>query len=413
MLRFQDVIRDLDKSEFNLGAPRQRDAGSSQQHKRPSYIDIPESFLELGDLERQSNSTNHHDRDIPTSPFAKVRANFSRMNPFKEDSTIRRATSRSMSRRSSKETIASNKTFDFSSLSLSSSKRSKARMSVNDAHPNSKYGSHLHVPESFNSEKYADETLGIASWRLGAVPSEEFWAAEEAIMILDMNNKGKFDHQSFNRSYDARLSQSNVPKARRQDFHLPRRPRTMSSPPRAPKGRLNGKRADNLPPISSSPTEEEIAKYSPERKPVSQGSPKSTWTCSTTEDNIPPSPFLYSMRGSSSSSATTAEWSEISSLGFDDAIHTVDIAPFSEKLRQCRMRLPSIGEQTFTGPPPPDRTRRPKTSSRLSRSSNTIPPPRFPPPTLELPSTPIIDESPYCQIPSSPPLEDEDSDPIF
>ena len=120
------------------------------------------------------------------------------------------------------------------------------------------------------------------------------------------------------------------------------------------------------------------------------------------------------MRGSSSSSATTAEWSEISSLGFEDAFHTVDIAPFSEKVRQFRMRLPSIGEQSFTGPPLADRSRRPKTSSRLSRSSSTIPPPRLPPPTLELPSTPIIHESPYSQITSTrPPLEDEDSNPIF
>ena len=115
-----------------------------------------------------------------------------------------------------------------------------------------------------------------------------------------------------------------------------------------------------------------------------------------------------------SSSATTAECSEISSLGFEDAIHTVYIAPFSEKVRQFKLRLPSIGEQSFTGLPLPDRTRRPKTSSRLSRSSSTIPPPRLPPPTFELPSTPIIHESPYCQTTStSPPLEDEDSDPIF
>lgn len=420
MLRFQDVIRDLDKSEFNFNA-RQRDAGSSQQHKRPSFIDIPpESFLELGEIERQQrqdNLTNNHDRDTQIGALAKVRANFSRLNPFKEDSTIRKATQKSMSRRSSKETISSSKTFDFSNLSLPSSKRSKARISVNAAQQNNRFGAYLHVPDSSNTEKYASETLGIASWRLGAVPSEDFWAAEEAMMILEMNNKGKFEQQSYNHSYDARGSQANIPSIRNDDSQLPRRPRTMSSLPRAPKGRLNHKHAESLQPISSSPLlEEDIVNYTPMHKSIFQDSPKSTWTCSTaaTEESIPPSPFFYSMRGSSSSSATTAEWSEISSLGFEDAFHTVDIAPFSEKVRQFRMRLPSIGEQSFTGPPLADRTRRPKTSSRLSRSSSTIPPPRLPPPTFELPSTPIIHENPYCQITSTPPpLEDEDSNPIF
>ncbi|MCO5565666.1 hypothetical protein L7F22_019340 [Adiantum nelumboides] len=416
MLRFQDVIRDLDKSEFNLGT-RQRDAGSSQQHRRPSFIDIPGSFLELGgDIETQrttASSADNHDKNAQTKPLARVRANFSRFNPFKEDSSIRKATQRSMSRRSSKETISSNKTFDFANLSLPSSKRSKARMSANVTQQSNKYGAYLHVPESFNTEKYTNETLEIASWRLSAIPSEEFWAVEEAMMILDMNHKGRFDQQSFNRSFDTRLSQANVPKVRKPEYELPKRPRTMSLPPRPPKGRLRSKHLDSLPPTSSSHPEDEIAEYSSGQKSIVQGSPKSTWTCSTTEENIPPSPFFYSMRGSSSSSATTAEWSEVSSLGFEDAIHTVDIAPFSEKLRQYRMRLPSIGEQSFTGTSPPDRSRRPKTSSRLSRSSSTIPPPRLPPPTFELPSTPIICENYYCPIPSSPPLEDEDSNPIF
>lgn len=403
MLRYQGMIRDLDKSEFHFGT-RQEDINSSEKLKRPEYITIPGSFLEM-DEEKQT------DEQIGT--LKKVRASLSRLNPFKEDFSIRKATQRSISKRTSKDTFESIKPFSSASLSIGNSKKSKVRMSGNA----NNLQKTLSISNSSNHDKFTEETLGIATWRMGTSPPEEC-ADEEAKIIFEMNGKGKYDRQSFNLSSDPNGSQASLSHLRKSVSTLPTRPRTLSSPPRIAKGRLRGKRLETLPPITSSPFEGDPASgFRAEQKSINQESPKSTWTCSTTEETIPPSPFFHSIRGSSSSStATTAEWSEPSSIGFDDATHTVVNAIFCEKLRQYKMRMPSIGEQSPSLSSRSDRPTRPKTPSRLSRSSNSVPPPRPPPPAsvqLPFPSTPKLIENPYHLIPSSPPSGEEDYNLIF